>query len=117
MAIAFAVLALGGISVAVLGWLGLQGRLRRNAFAGIRTPYTMRSEENWYVTHRHGAPPLIFGGVAVAAGALAFLPFALAGVVSDELAAAAAIALAAVLLVSVLGAWLTGTRRARAAGQ
>ena len=113
MAVALAVLALGGIVLIVIGWLGLVGKLPRNHWAGIRTFYTMRNDENWKATHRAAGPLLIFGGVAVTAAALAFLPFAITGKVSEGLAATVSTALAAVTLVTVAAAWLYGTRVAR----
>ncbi|MBE7517798.1 MAG: SdpI family protein [Thermoflexaceae bacterium] len=114
MIVALLVMTLAGVIVVTLGWLGLQGKLPRNHVAGIRTPYTMRSDETWYATHRHGGPILIFAGVAAVSAGLALVPFAAAGAVSDSLTAATALAMAAVLLMAALGSWLIGTRRARA---
>ena len=114
MAIAVAVLVLGAIVLVVVGWMGLAGKLPRNHLAGIRTPYTMRSEENWRATHRHAAPILIFGGVAVVAAGLAFLPFAIAGSVSDRFGSIVALILAGIMLATAVASWLFGTRRARA---
>jgi uncharacterized membrane protein len=113
VAAALAVLALGGLVLIVIGWLGLVGRLPRNHWAGIRTFYTMRNDENWYATHRAAGPLLIFGGVAVTAAALAFLPFAIAGKVPDRLAAAVSVALACVVFATAIASWLYGTRVAR----
>ncbi|KAA0241178.1 MAG: SdpI family protein [Chloroflexi bacterium CFX7] len=107
-------MTLAGVVLVTIGWLGLQGRLPRNHFAGIRTPYTMRSDETWYATHRHGAPVLIFAGVAAVSAGLALIPFAAAGAVSDGLIAATALAMAGILLVAALASWLIGTRKARA---
>lgn len=113
MAIALGVLSLAGLLLVMFGWLGLVGRLPRNYIAGIRTPYTMRSDENWHATHRAAAPVLIFGGVAVAAAGLAFLPFAIAGTIGDALAAGISLALAAVLFITAVASWLYGTHAAR----
>jgi len=37
-------------------------RLRRNPWAGIRTPWTFASEENWARTHRFGGQLMVLGG-------------------------------------------------------
>jgi immunity protein, SdpI family len=47
-------------------------RIRRNPFIGIRTTWTLTSDENWLRTHR-------FGGWVFTAAGLAALPCALAG--------------------------------------
>lgn len=104
---------LGAMALVFLGWLGLIGRLPPNHFAGIRTPFTRQSDQHWYATHREAGSILILGGVAVVAGALALLPFAVAGSLPDTFAAVAVVTMAAILLVSVVAAWLIGTRRAR----
>lgn len=114
MVVALAMVCGGGVPLVVLGWMGLVGKLPRNGFAGIRTPYTMRSDENWRETHRAAAPILIFGGVAVAMAGLAFLPFTIAGAIGDGLAGAVTIALAILLLVDALAAWQWGVRKAKA---
>lgn len=56
-------------------------KLRRNGYAGIRTPYSLASDENWQKTHRLGGMLFVgaglvgliavpFGSSAVAVGAL-----------------------------------------------
>ncbi len=112
MAALFLAPLLAGSLFVALGVLGLLERLPPNPFAGIRTPYTHASPENWYRTHRAAAPLLIFGGVAVTMAALAFLPFALAGKLSDGLIAVIVIVFAAVLVAVALAAWLYGTKQA-----
>lgn len=78
----------GGISV-VLVFLGnLMGKVRRNFFIGIRTPWTLASERVWYATHRLAGKTLVAAGIAsfVAAlwgglaGTVAWLALVLAGV-------------------------------------
>jgi len=107
-------LTLAGLVLFLVGWMALHGKLPPNHLAGIRTPFTLRSKENWYVSHRHAAPVLIFAGVAVAATGAALLPFAAAGSLPAGFVAGASGAMAALVLVAAVGAWLYGTRRARA---
>lgn len=116
MAFALALVTLGGLAVVVLGWLGWLEKLPPNGLAGIRIPYTRRSPENWYATHHAAAPLLIFGGVAIVAAGMAFLPFSLAGKVSDGLAAGITIALTGVLLMTVLAGTVVGVKSARSRG-
>jgi uncharacterized membrane protein len=68
------------------------GKLRHNWFVGIRTPWTIASEEVWTRTHRLAAPIWVAGGI-VQLGA-AFVP----GVAGQALYA---VALAAMVLVPV----------------
>jgi len=46
-------------------------RLRRNPIMGIRTPWTLTSDENWARTHRIAGYSMVLGGVL--AGACAFV--------------------------------------------
>jgi uncharacterized membrane protein len=63
---------LGGtcLLMALLG--NVMGKVRRNFFIGIRTPWTLADERVWYATHRLGAKTMVLGG-------LTGLVFALAG--------------------------------------
>lgn len=62
------------------------GRLKHNWFVGIRTPWTLASEEVWTRTHRLAAPIWVAGGLVQLAGA--FLPGAAgAGLFAASLAA------------------------------
>lgn len=115
MAIVFVLLLAGGLALAVIGWMGLLEKLPPNHFAGIRTPFTMKSADNWYRTHRAAAPLLIFGGVAVTAVALACLPFALLGKLPDGFALTVAVMGAVLVLGTAVGAWLAGTAAAKRA--
>jgi len=45
------------------------GKLRRNFFFGIRTPWTLASEEVWLRTHRLGGPLFVAGGIILMFGA------------------------------------------------
>ncbi|MGH2632005.1 MAG: SdpI family protein [Tepidiformaceae bacterium] len=113
MWLALAVVAVVGLVTVVLGWMGLNGSLPRNHFAGIRTRFTQSSDAAWKATHRAGGPYLIFGGVAAAMVALAFLPFAAAGKVSTGIASVAVIVAATVLVVAAVAGWQIGVRTAR----
>ncbi len=113
MALPLAIIAVGGMVLIILGWMGLTGRLPRNGIAGIRTPYTMKSDQHWYAAHRNGAPILIFGGVAVFMTGLAFFPFTIADKVPPGLAFSVTLAMTCILLVSALVSWQVGVRGAK----
>jgi len=113
MWVAFAVVALGGIALVLAGWFGLTGKLPPNAWAGIRTPYSMSSPERWYAVHRAASPIIVFAGVAVVSGALAFLPFVALGRVPDGVAAVALLSLAFLMFASAILSWWVGTSAAK----
>ncbi len=46
------------------------GQIRHNYFVGIRTPWTLASEEVWQKTHRVAARAFVLAGLAGAAGAI-----------------------------------------------
>jgi immunity protein, SdpI family len=57
----------------LLSFLGnYMTRVEPNWFVGIRTPWTLSSDAVWRKTHRTAGWLLVFGGLAIAAGA--FLP-------------------------------------------
>ncbi len=63
----------GAIVAVVFVVLGnSMGKLRHNWFIGIRTPWTLASEEVWTRTHRLAAPIWVAGGLAMLVGV--FLP-------------------------------------------
>ena len=62
------VVAAVGILFALIG-LTL-GRFSRNFFAGIRTPWTLASDDVWNRTHRLGSKVFVVAGLATAAAAL-----------------------------------------------
>lgn len=109
----FLLIGLTGCSLAYLAWLGSQGRLRPNRWTGIRTPFTMASEENWYRTHRAAAPILMAAGVALVVGGFLLAGAAIAGRLPSSVAIGALLTLAAVALVGAIGGWLIGTRSAK----
>jgi uncharacterized membrane protein len=46
------------------------GKLQRNAFAGIRTPWTLASDEVWLRTHRLGGKLWVGGGLVLCVSGL-----------------------------------------------
>jgi uncharacterized membrane protein len=57
-----------GILLVVIG--NLLGKVTRNFFVGIRTPWTLASEEVWYRTHRLAGKLFVVAGLAVVASTL-----------------------------------------------
>jgi uncharacterized membrane protein len=57
-----------GVLFAVIG--GVMGKVTRNFFAGIRTPWTLASEEVWNRTHRLGSKIFMAAGLVAVAAAL-----------------------------------------------
>jgi uncharacterized membrane protein len=57
------VLPLIGVILIVLG--NFMGKVRRNFFIGIRTPWTLADEEVWYRTHRLGGPLFVLAGIVL----------------------------------------------------
>lgn len=49
-------------------------KVPKNFFLGIRTPWTLASDDVWYKTHRLGAKTFVFSGVLVIIGALMAWP-------------------------------------------
>lgn len=75
-----------GILFAVIG--NVLGKVTRNFFVGIRTPWTLASEEVWYRTHRLAGKLFVAAGLFIAAASLAgirlwplFVALAIAGLV------------------------------------
>ncbi len=50
------------------------GKVRKNFFIGIRTPWTLASDEVWYRTHRIGGRLFMLSGATIWIGALFRLP-------------------------------------------
>lgn len=61
-----------GALFTVLG--NYMGKLQRNFFIGIRTPWTIASEATWERTHRLGGKLFVLGGLMVLVGTLFGLP-------------------------------------------
>lgn len=58
-----------GVMLIVLG--NFMGKLTKNFFIGIRTPWTIASDEVWLRTHRLGGKLFVLAGVALFAAAAA----------------------------------------------
>lgn len=103
------VLIVVGSLIAVVGCLGLAGRLPRNRFAGIRTPATLRSDEAFTLANRVGGLPIVLGGaIAVLSGIVGLLINTIAGAWI-----ALALGLIGLFALTVIGG-VTGTRAAAA---
>ncbi|MGH8261428.1 MAG: SdpI family protein [Steroidobacteraceae bacterium] len=57
-----------GVLLAILG--NALGKTRRNSLIGVRTPWTLRSDEVWLRTNRFAGRLLILGGAVTIVGAL-----------------------------------------------
>lgn len=79
---------LAGVSVLVVVLGNVMGKVRRNFFIGIRTPWTLASERVWYATHRLAGKSMVASGilgigaalVGGIAGIVAWIAIVLAGV-------------------------------------
>lgn len=68
-----AVLVLIGLLFVVIG--NVMGKIRKNFFVGIRTPWTLADDEVWLRTHRFGGWVFVAGGLALMAeGILVLAP-------------------------------------------
>jgi uncharacterized membrane protein len=54
------------------------GKVRRNFWLGIRTPWTLANERVWYSTHRLAAKSMVVGGLLSLAAIIVGLPAVLA---------------------------------------
>jgi uncharacterized membrane protein len=63
-------------------------RIRPNWFIGIRTPWTLSSDNVWRKTHRFGGVAFVFAGVCVAASTLIDSRWGLIGAMSVAAVAA-----------------------------
>jgi len=65
---------LGAVSVFLVAIGNVLGKVRRNFYIGIRTPWTLASERVWYATHRLAAKAFFAGGLIGLVIAFAGLP-------------------------------------------
>jgi uncharacterized membrane protein len=61
-----------GIAFVLLG--NVLGKVRRNFWLGVRTPWTLASDRVWYATHRLAGKTMVAGGLLVLAATLLGLP-------------------------------------------
>ena len=64
----------GAVSVFFIAMGNVMGKVRRNFFIGIRTPWTLASERVWYATHRLAAKAFVAAGLVGLVVAFAHLP-------------------------------------------
>jgi len=77
-----------GVMIAVIG--NQLGKSRSMYLIGLRTPWTLASEEVWIRTHRLGGKLMVLGGIIMFAAALLPLPSGLLGTIVVAVIAAAA---------------------------
>lgn len=59
-----------GVAVLLVVMGNYMGKVRKNYFFGIKTPWTLASEEVWQKTHRMTGPLWVIGGIVGFVGAL-----------------------------------------------
>jgi immunity protein, SdpI family len=65
----------GGICLLIALMGNVLGKVRRNFFIGVRTPWTIASEQVWNATHRFAAKTFVAGGVFGLLAVLLRAPF------------------------------------------
>jgi uncharacterized membrane protein len=76
----------GGVCLVSVFMGNVMGKVRRNFFIGIRTPWTLADERVWYATHRLAAKTLVVGGlVGLALTAIGLKGWPLAALVAGFL--------------------------------
>jgi uncharacterized membrane protein len=65
---------IGGIGVFSVLLGNVIGKVRRNFWLGVRTPWTLANERVWYSTHRFAAKSMVAGGLLTVAAAIAGQP-------------------------------------------
>jgi uncharacterized membrane protein len=65
---------LGGLAVFVTLLGNVIGKVRRNFWLGVRTPWTLANERVWYSTHRLAAKSIVVCGLLALGSALLDLP-------------------------------------------
>jgi uncharacterized membrane protein len=74
--------------IAMLGnWMG---KIRRNFWVGIRTPWTLADDRVWEITHRQGGKIMMLYGLTVA----------FAGIIAPPVVAVAVLIIGALVLVA-----------------
>jgi uncharacterized membrane protein len=66
---------LGGIGACIVLLGNVIGKVKRNFWLGVRTPWTLASDRVWYATHRLAGKTMVAGGLVALAAAILGLPF------------------------------------------
>lgn len=66
---------LGGMGAAIVLLGNVIGKVKRNFWLGVRTPWTLASDRVWYATHRLAGKTMVAGGLLAVAAAVLDLPF------------------------------------------
>ncbi|GAB2634399.1 SdpI family protein [Prescottella soli] len=92
MVILAVVLFIAAVALGALGVAGLTGRLKRNRWAGVRTPQSLRDDETFALANKVAAPTMLAAaGVLVIGGVAAILFDGVLPVVAVVVAALAAL--------------------------
>ena len=59
---------MAGVLMVFIG--NMMPKIKQNYFFGIRTPWALNDEENWFKTHRMGGKTFAVGGVAIMAATI-----------------------------------------------
>jgi uncharacterized membrane protein len=68
-------MVLGGICLFLAALGNVMGKVRRNFYVGVRTPWTLASDAVWEPTHRLAAWLMVTGGILAFVGIVAGIPF------------------------------------------
>lgn len=99
---------IAGAAVVWASRAAASGRLKRNPYAGIRTPSTMVSDEAWTTAHRAGSRTMQIGGYcSILTGFSALAPLS-----ETWLTVLGSVGAACLLGFTLVGAWI-GVRAAR----
>lgn len=104
-----AILAIGNAFVILQVWLGARGSLDVTGYAGLRTPWTRRSQQAWEAGHRAALPWAVTGAGCAILAAIASVFFS--GTATGYLMALA-IAVACALIGAV-GGWVVANAAAK----
>jgi uncharacterized membrane protein len=66
---------LGGIGAGIVLLGNVIGKVKRNFWLGVRTPWTLASDRVWYATHRLAAKTMVASGLVALGVAVLGLPF------------------------------------------
>jgi uncharacterized membrane protein len=66
---------LGGIGAGIVLLGNVIGKVKRNFWLGVRTPWTLASDRVWYATHRLAGKTMVAGGLVALGAAILDLPF------------------------------------------